>query len=771
MDHIFISYSRKDEEQVAVLVEELRKAGFEIWQDVSGKRSGIPYSVKWFEVIKEAVYAAAGAVIFKSEAWEHSGPCQKEFELIRETDLPFMYVAADSFFAVSQEVVDETVGWCREQIFLEENGYCKWMRSGAYRTGKGLPVESYYYPMGKHLFRNWRWIRKCCDMAGNKNFHGEWVKDLYAFLAKAKRKIMLNISVRIILSVIFLSMWVWAMSAGKAIQMTMDTNQSLSTESAAVSEIRRAGGVDPISAIQMIEMFGAAKVGYVKGTNENERGTVIDQSQEERLENLGASNFYFMTNRVLTELVSKNYPVAFYETAAECPEEIFGMAGRETSSRYAVTLSKDTTQIFIYDKELDITRQLLLAAVPESYCFSENEDRLIIAAADKVYVYDLYGEAYPALLSYNFEDIKDLFMNENKIYAVTEKDHVVVWNDPLQERKISDTKISAGCMAQSEDGQVMAVYMKDGSLTVNINNEEKSYPLSFEGTVNGENIALSPDQAYAAVSYKPYEGGNDWIGVVALSDGEVKEMYDTGNSIEGFIFSSDGMSIVVTCYDKYKIVRIDLETGEIQESYEETFSNPYTIIEYGGQFLVCDIVGMLSVYDSALKRTGNYRVIGCAAPQKQLAVSEKYDSLLAAGRGGNMPSGNIRTWLSSDKRAFFLAVESEPMIATTSVAVTKSGEYAAFGNAGGSIYLWDIGSMDRVRDIHSVPEGVVKMLFSEDSLSLYVLGSSGTAYTVSMEGVLDGCVPAYSRSIWLRNMEEAEVIKDSMYDLGLFICE
>ena len=136
-----------------------------------------------------------------------------------------------------------------------------------------------------------------------------------------------------------------------------------------------------------------------------------------------------------------------------------------------------------------------------------------------------------------------------------------------------------------------------------------------------------------------------------------------------------------------------------------------------------------------------------------------------------MPSGNIRTWLSSDKRAFFLAVESEPMIATTSVAVTKSGEYAAFGNAGGSIYLWDIGSMDRVRDIHSVPEGVVKMLFSEDSLSLYVLGSSGTVYTVSMEGVLDGCVPAYSRSIWLRNMEEAEVIKDSMYDLGLFICE
>ena len=58
MDHIFISYSRKDEEQVNAFVERLRGFGFEVWQDVSGKRSGIPYSVKWFEVIEEAIYTA-----------------------------------------------------------------------------------------------------------------------------------------------------------------------------------------------------------------------------------------------------------------------------------------------------------------------------------------------------------------------------------------------------------------------------------------------------------------------------------------------------------------------------------------------------------------------------------------------------------------------------------------------------------------------------------------------------------------------------------------
>lgn len=79
MDHIFISYSRKDESQVSSFVEELRKSGFEIWQDLSGKRSGIPYSVKWFEVIEEAIITAAGAIIFNTKAWTQSSPCQDEF--------------------------------------------------------------------------------------------------------------------------------------------------------------------------------------------------------------------------------------------------------------------------------------------------------------------------------------------------------------------------------------------------------------------------------------------------------------------------------------------------------------------------------------------------------------------------------------------------------------------------------------------------------------------------------------------------------------------
>ena len=80
MNHIFISYSRKDSEYVNAVTALLREAGLSVWQDISGKASGIPYSTKWFEVIQEALFSSAGAVIFTSEQWEKSDPCKKEFE-------------------------------------------------------------------------------------------------------------------------------------------------------------------------------------------------------------------------------------------------------------------------------------------------------------------------------------------------------------------------------------------------------------------------------------------------------------------------------------------------------------------------------------------------------------------------------------------------------------------------------------------------------------------------------------------------------------------
>ena len=55
MNHIFVSYSRKDEAVVDLFVAGLREAKVNVWQDKSGAGTGIPFSTKWFDVIVEAL--------------------------------------------------------------------------------------------------------------------------------------------------------------------------------------------------------------------------------------------------------------------------------------------------------------------------------------------------------------------------------------------------------------------------------------------------------------------------------------------------------------------------------------------------------------------------------------------------------------------------------------------------------------------------------------------------------------------------------------------
>lgn len=764
MSHIFVSYSRKNEKQVTEIVTKLRGSGLEIWQDISGKRSGIPYSTKWFRVIEEAIFTASGAIIFNTEEWECSEPCLREYEVIQRTDIPFMYASIHG--TDIQKTVNEAASWCRDQILSQENVYCVWMRSGAYRMYKGLPAKV-YFPTGRvNSFKTWKWIRRCYKIFSEKNFQGDWVESLSLFLKKAKQKLLVDIIVGFFLLLFLASVKPLVNAVKEFSEMERYFGNSTSVESAIINKVDRIKEYDPILAAQLLKEYRLAADEYVNDVRDygNEKKAYNDQGDV--LAEL-VSQDYYKQNTILLDIVSKNYPVAFYESLSMCPENLDDIEENRENDRFMITLSEDTAQIFIYDKKENTTRQLLLAAVPETYCFSENGNELIIAAANKVYIYNLYGAVPPNLLSYNYENIRKIFMYSNKIYAVTEREHVIVWDNPLLERKINDNKISSGQIVQLQDGHIMAIYVKDNCLIINNDNEEKCYQLSLNGVIDKENIAVSSDHAFAAISYKPEGEEDDRIAVFELSTGLLVKEYDTKGNIVGFTFVKDKNFIVATRYDKKKIQYIDLETGEIQESAEETFARPYTIIEYENEFLVCDILGMLTIYDTKLNRIGDYRIIGREVPLKQFVVSKKYDCVLIAGRGGNMPSGNYVTWLSSDEQSLFMAVEEEKMISTTAVATDNTGEYVAFGNAGGSIYLWDLGSMFQIWNTHSIPDAIVKMLFSDDLSRLYVLGASGTVYEINIADVLPHNASAQAKELSDMYMEQANEIAKNMYKFGL----
>jgi hypothetical protein len=59
MSHIFISYSKVDEEFAAVLMANLKDGGFETWMDQSGLRAGS----EWSEEIDRAIRTAMAVVL------------------------------------------------------------------------------------------------------------------------------------------------------------------------------------------------------------------------------------------------------------------------------------------------------------------------------------------------------------------------------------------------------------------------------------------------------------------------------------------------------------------------------------------------------------------------------------------------------------------------------------------------------------------------------------------------------------------------------------
>ena len=137
MNHLFVSYSRKDEALVTAVVQLLRSEGFDVWQDISGKTSGIPYSTKWFAAIEEALYTSAGAVTFESEAWSKSNPCKQERALIDNLSIPLFKVdfEGDADEATPETLAAQIAKWARTDVYSsEENDLRTWILSSVHAS-------------------------------------------------------------------------------------------------------------------------------------------------------------------------------------------------------------------------------------------------------------------------------------------------------------------------------------------------------------------------------------------------------------------------------------------------------------------------------------------------------------------------------------------------------------------------------------------------------------------------------------------------------------
>lgn len=88
MGHVFISYSRKDQEHARQLTEDLRQHGFDVWID-----DRIDYGERWMTVIFQAIRDASAVVVIMSPDSEKSEWVEREYLYARNQSkllLPLM---------------------------------------------------------------------------------------------------------------------------------------------------------------------------------------------------------------------------------------------------------------------------------------------------------------------------------------------------------------------------------------------------------------------------------------------------------------------------------------------------------------------------------------------------------------------------------------------------------------------------------------------------------------------------------------------------------
>ena len=149
MNHIFVSYSRKNEKTVDSFTDRMRNAGIQVWQDKSGAGTGIPFSTKWFSMIVEAIYLADGAVVFRSPQWEQSRICGKEYDLIRRCALPSLELDPAEVDADPEAALGEVRRFMASKVRNMPNSRRGTLFSCAYELKSGVsPYQLIENPRG-----------------------------------------------------------------------------------------------------------------------------------------------------------------------------------------------------------------------------------------------------------------------------------------------------------------------------------------------------------------------------------------------------------------------------------------------------------------------------------------------------------------------------------------------------------------------------------------------------------------------------------------------
>ena len=405
MNHLFISYSRRDSEFVGAVTEKLRQLGYEVWQDVSGKSSGIPFSTKWFAAIEEALYASAGAVVFRSGYWEKSVPCRKEYDIVKDLAIPCFEVKfpQDDADALTEQIME----WADSAVYGDEKNELRtWMMSSvnAQRARRSRNAGIPHYRKIKESRAFLRRLDSCGELAEElclKENSPSLYSDIQNFIKKARR------------------ITIWDRVRGPLVLIII-TGFLITIFSYTENHRHEKARLEP-------EILAMNRLSSFKETYSDDELALLVALMTDEYDYGENSGYFFET---AAEALDTVFPSGFFRNGSAEVEAVKAIPPQNESEGELYRPSEDSAIFCVSFTDIDEAGLTLhLTSVPEHYAVKDG--RLAISCGSRVFLLDTERGWDTVELNYCYRKISDIRIDgQGRICAVTEAGDVYVWDDP-----------------------------------------------------------------------------------------------------------------------------------------------------------------------------------------------------------------------------------------------------------------------------------------------------------------------------------------------------
>lgn len=759
---IFFSYQRDNVSLVTDIRKKLEYRNMKIWQDISGKGSGIPFSTNWEKVIVEAIHASTAAVIFRSETWKKSKACDDELRIISKLHMPCRVFTLDGNDIIDEDyrvfdvegLVSEIENWYYEEVNNSENIYRTDLMSTAHSFAKNPKLKS-VLPK-RHELKN------LLDVA-KRNDYFRKPAALYKNVSNASREFHYSEE----------QLKIESNELSESIQTLINTTRKKHKW----SRIRRITAAISLFVliVTTLILYSAirSQVDFSERTIAQSRelfaiGRVAEASLSEALwpfisdvfveDIFTGHDMLDVRGHQLLRLLDETLPIVTFAANEIDARESVDNAIITESPYFEVGYSEYSGNITITDINNGSTARITVESVPSSVAWNMDGDMLAISAGNNVYIYYAAGRGTVTKLMGNAEQIASVAWRDNLVMARTEQDNKIIWINPILSMTHSHM-IQGGIIASINDTAI-PVYVVDPYIIIQKDGEETYISMEMDVS-GGVFMDFSPINNYVALS------NGSTVMIVDILRAEIVYTKEFDTSIMGVAFSHDGSLLGVVSFSFDGMFTINIETGEIMHSGPFDFQlfalSPY----HDGWIASIAGWGAIQIFDRNLQPSGTLFHLSSNQFAHRIVISEEHDFLFSTSNGGNHQFNSTRLHIGTEEIYRIHLASNTRTLSNSAVALTQDENFVAFGSPDGQITIWDTVAMYMVWTSSAINEAVIDISFSYNNERLYALGRSGTVYTLDTSGLHTMRTSSARTAYMNRLIASAMAILQHQYDLGL----